>query len=170
VRIAGPADVEALYWLLLGDLQADNSLGVPVSAREVARIVRKLCSGDGGIVGVIDGLHGKPVGSVAIEAAKPWFSDTWILSQVWLFVTVDERHGQHFADDLFSFAEWHRADMSAKVGYDMVLENTVMSRTRLPAKIRLWGRHGQQIGGVFWTGAGNGQEHNEVGHTGDNGA
>jgi hypothetical protein len=149
VRIATTTDVTALYEQLVLDLEADNSLGLPVDRVDVARTVGKICRGENGIAGIIDGEYGIAA-SIGIQAVKPWFTSEWMLSQVWLFVNPDER-ASDFADELFQFAAWHREDMANRVGYDIVLENTVLSLNRLPAKLRLWGRYGQQIGGTFWT-------------------
>lgn len=151
VRIAQPDDVAALYWHLLGDLESDNSLHIPVSERAVFRTVSELCNGSGGIAGVIDGPHG-PVASIGIRAIKPWFSEQWMLSQVWLFVAPGARKGSHFGEDLFAFAEWHRTDMAKSLGYNLVLDNTILSFNRLEAKERLWSRFGKKVGSVFFIG------------------
>lgn len=155
VRIAQPDDVAGLYWHLLGDLEADNSLHIPVSERAVFQTVSELCNGGGGIAGIIDGPHG-PVASIGIRAIKPWFSDQWLLSQVWLFVTPQARKGTRFGDDLFRFADWHRREMSQTLGYDLVLDNTILSFNRLEAKERFWSRYGKRVGAVFFIGGENG--------------
>lgn len=164
VRLADKDDIASIFWHLMADLQADNSLDIPVDEKPVFETVRAACTMDESIAGIIDGPHGI-MGSICIRAVRLWFSKTTILSQVWLFVPPYARKTPKIADSLFEFAEWHRQDMSARVGYDMVLENTVLSFHRLPAKMRFWGRYGEQIGAVYFArGAKNelrqeGQEH-----------
>lgn len=149
VRLALADDIPQLYFHLVNDLEADNSLQIDVSPKAVLETVKECCEMRYAVAGIIDGPHGI-MGSIGIRAMEPWFSKQTILSQTWLFVTPYARTTGIF-DDLFRFAEWHRQDMSQRVGYDIVLENSVLSFTRLPAKIRLWGRYGKQIGAVFWT-------------------
>jgi hypothetical protein len=150
VRIATTDDTFEIYHHLMVDLQGDNSLGLPPDPVDVARVVGQMCRGENGICGVIEDSEGIAA-SIGIRAVKPWFTSEWMLSQIWLFVVPDARPGHHHAKDLFDFAQWHREDMSARTGAPVVLENTVLSLTRLPAKTRLWARHGEQIGAVFWT-------------------
>lgn len=165
VRVALPADEEALFWLLQRDLEDDNGLGFPASPRKVYAHVHKCCTGDGAIAGVIDGPRGI-VGSVGIEFISPWYSDVGMLIQIWQFVVPTNRSGKRFGEDLFAFAEWHRQDMSSRSGQDMVLDSTVMSHKRLAAKTRLWRRHGKQVGSIFWSGGENVQEFVEQHHSG----
>lgn len=149
VRIATPLDAAALFYQLRDDLQGDNWLGLPPDEPDCARTVAALCRGKDGIAGVVDSKRGI-VASIGIRAVKPWFTTEWMLSQIWLFVDPAAR-GAGLDDDLFQFAEWHREDMSARLGYDLIFENTVLSLNRLPAKLRLWRKHGEMIGGVYWS-------------------
>lgn len=149
VRVATIDDEASLFWHAMS-MEADNSLHIPVNEGAVFETVHACCTGDYSIAGIIDG-HDAPVASIGIRGVYPWFSKTVILSQIWLFVSPEARAGARLADMLFRFAEWHRQDMSKRLGYDMVLENTVMSFKRLDAKLRLWRRYGTQMGGVFWS-------------------
>lgn len=152
VRIAGIDDIEALYWQLLGDYNADNSLGWTPAPRKLARMVSECCRQENGIVGIIDGLNG-PIGSVGIEVHNPRYSDDEYLSQAWMFVMPEFRSGGRHWEDLFAFCDWWRQDMSEKLGKPLILESSVQSLNRLPAKLRLWRRRaGRQVGGTFWTG------------------
>lgn len=153
VRLATIADEEALYWQVLNDLNSDNNLGFSPSAKKVYDHIHACCTGKGGIAGVIDGPGGYLIGSIGIESIQPWHSQDWFLIQVWQFVLPEYRKGTHHAEDLFAFAEAHRRYMSSELGYDIVLETTVMSHKRLEAKSRLWRRRGgKQIGAMFWSG------------------
>lgn len=150
VRLAGTDDMANLYWHLMGDLRADNPVGIAESPKAVFETVKECCTMNNAIAGIIDGPNGMILGSIGIKAMVPWFSDATILTQVWLFVSPQARRGTRLGDDLFQFAQWHRQDMSERIGYDIVFENTIWSMTRLPAKIRLWGRYGTQVGAIFW--------------------
>jgi len=151
VRLATPDDIEPIFWPLMRTYAEDGDLGIPVSDKAVFETVRDMCNGNGGVAGVIDGPHGV-IGSMAIRAIQPWFASQYMLTEVWFFVVSAYRKGSHFTTDLFQFAEWHRQDMSERLGYDMVFENAVLSMDRLPAKMRLWEKfYGPPIGGVFWT-------------------
>lgn len=151
VRIAGPDDMSDIYWLLLGDYERDNSLGWTPSPRKVARMVGECCRQESGIAGIIDGLHG-PIGSVGLEVHNPRWSDDQYLVQAWIFVQPEHRFGKHHWEDLFAFCAWWQAWMSEQTGKPMILESSVQSHNRLPAKLRLWRRRaGVQVGGTFWS-------------------
>lgn len=104
-----------------------------------------------GLAGVIDGPDGI-VGSIGIEMANAFYSDDPLLMQVWQFVRPEYRKGTNYGNDLFTFAEWHRQDMAAKIGRPLILETTILSHNRMDAKIRLWRRKGRMIGAMFWSG------------------
>lgn len=152
VRKATLADEAPLFWLLLNDLDADNSLGFKPSDKRVYEHVHSCCSGESGVAGVIEATDGSIIGSIGIECAQPWHSNDWFLIQVWQFVLPEHRHGTTHGEDLFAFAEGFRRHMAKGAGHDMILELSVMSHHRLDAKTRLWRRHGKQIGALFWSG------------------
>ncbi len=151
VRVATQADERALGALLLNDLRADNDMGLPVAEVRVWRNVISACRGMRGIAGVIDGPDGivASVGIFAVQGA--WYSSAWFLSQTWLFVKPGHR-ARGYARDLFAFAEWHRADISARLGVEIGLETSVLSGKRLGAKARLWRRFARPVGHYFWSG------------------
>lgn len=152
VRIAGQDDVESLFWHLVNDYDFDNGMGWSVAPLKVLDLVRGCCLQENGIAGIIDGLEGV-IGSIGIEIHNPRYSNDDYLVQAWMFVLPDHRGGKHHWDDLFAFAEWYRADMAARLKRQVILESSVVSPHRLPAKLRLWRRRaGRQIGGIFWTG------------------
>ena len=149
VRFATRADEPALFWLLNRDLDADNRLGWSINPRKVLDHVQKCCRGKCGLAGIIDGPDGI-AGSVGIELTTPYYSDDFMLMQIWQFVRPEHRKGTRYGQDLFDFAEWHRQDMSARLGQELVLESTILSHHRLDAKIRLWKRKKRMIGAIFW--------------------
>lgn len=159
VRLATPADIEPLYWIVLRDLTADNPMGAEISPLKVLALVKQCCENAAGVAGVIEGRKGI-IGSAGIVMAQHDLSTMNFLKQVWLFVLPGARKGHpEHAERLFRFCLWHKGDMSQRLGYNVPLEISVLSRTRLPAKIRMWGRHGQMIGAVFE--ARDGDEHGQ---------
>lgn len=148
VRIATPDDAPALYWHLLSGLAADNPMECTVSPKKISEWVKKCCHGDGAIAGIIDGKTGI-AGSVGICSGEHVFSTDCILEQIWLFVTPGTRRSGRHAIELFRFCLWHKGDMSRRLGYSIPLQMSVLSRKRLPAKLRLWSRYGEMIGGIF---------------------
>lgn len=161
VRIATVADEESIFWHLMGPMRDDNDLGLPVSPRSVYDTIHACCTGELSICGVIDGADG-PVASIGIRGQYPWFSEEIILTQIWLFVIPEARSHARLGADLFKFANWHREDMSRRVGYNMSLENTVLSLHNLPLKRRFWGRYGREIGHVFWVRGDDEQEQQQI--------
>ena len=152
VRLANIEDAPDLYWHLLNDYEQDNSLGWKPSEKKVLAHVRECCLQENGVAGIIDGLHGV-IGSIGIEVYMPWYSDDEYLAQVWLFVLPEYRYGKTHYEDLFAFADWYRDEMSRKLGTPLVLESSVTTFNRLPAKVRLWRRRaGRQVGATFWSG------------------
>ena len=150
VRLATPTDIEPLFWLLMRDLTNDNPMGVAISPTKILALVKVCCNGNGGVAGVIE-EKGKIIASVGITVAQHDLSDTDFLKQVWLFVVPAARKKHpEYAQKLFKFCLWHKGDMSRRLGYDVPLEISVMSRKRLPAKLRMWGRYGDMVGAVFW--------------------
>jgi hypothetical protein len=153
VRLAEPEDIEAIFWSLLRTYSEDNDLGIPISPMAVFRKVEALCHRQGGIAGVIDGPHGV-VASIALQSVPFWFGydERPFITEIWCYVVKQYRKEGRFLFDLFNFADWHREDMSAQLGYDIVLENAVLSLNRLPAMMRLYEQfYGAPTGGVFWS-------------------
>lgn len=142
VRIAGRDDEDAIYDLLMA-LDQDNSFGVPYQESRVRSAIEKGTRGEGSIIGIIDGGD-ELAASVCLTFAQFWYSEEWYLAEQWLFVRPDYRQNR-FEADLFAFAKW----CQSKLGDGMLLISSVSSPARLPAKLRLWGQYGRQIGGIF---------------------
>lgn len=154
VRLAGPEDIQDLFWHLMHGYHADEGWGMgwSVSPRKVLAHVQECCAQQNGVAGIIDGLNGI-VGSIGIEVYNPWYSDDDYLSQAWLYVVPEHRFGTQHADALFDFQDWYKAEMEQRLGHPLLLESSVTSNERLPAKMRMFRRRaGRQVGGVFWDG------------------
>ncbi len=153
VRMAGPADEDALYDLLLA-LEADNGFGIAHEEARVRAAIEKGTRRQGAMIGVIDGKKGEYgeggelAASVCLTLAQFWYADAWFLSEQWLFVRPEYRFN-HFERELFQFAKWCREEFSRQNGSNTLLVTSVSSPKRLPAKIRLWSRHAHQVGAIF---------------------
>lgn len=146
VRLATPADEARLYALLI-ELYRDNGFGVSMSPQKVADHIRAGTDGKGGVIGVVDAGE-TIVASVGLFLAQLWFTDDWCLYERWLFVHPRYRQAG-LADALFEFAERHRLAMEKGIGSAFPLFTGPTSLNRLPAKMRMWRRHGRQIGAQF---------------------
>jgi len=146
VRVAGEADEDAIYDLLLA-LEDDNGFGVPHDRETVYTEIRKGTRKRGSMIGVIDGAD-ELAASICITLGHTWFSNRWHLTETWLFIRPDYRFNR-FDDDLFNFARWARYEIGKGLDYECQCFTTVSSPRRLPAKLRLWRRWGKQIGGIF---------------------
>lgn len=161
VRFATIDDLEPLYWMLMRDLSTDNPFLFPHTPTKVFNLVKLCCEGNGGVAGVIE-ERGKIIGSAGVVIAEHELCDVNLLKQVWMFVDPKARKGHpEYQDRLFRFCLWHKGDMSTRLGYDVPLEISVLSRKRLSAKLRLWGRYGEMVGGVFLARDRN-EQHDEI--------
>lgn len=150
VRTASAVDEDRIYDVLMA-LHRDN----PVDVYDPARVREQIAKGAsqakewGGLIGVVDSPSGDEIiASIGIFPNRPWFSDTWNLYELWLFVHPAYRHNG-LETDLFAFAIDYRRRMSQALGKEIRLFSSVTSLKRLAAKIRLWSRFGQMIGATF---------------------
>jgi hypothetical protein len=152
--MATERDESSLFDLLMA-LNADNGFGVPVSSERVLAAIQLGTRQRGGIIGVIDGPDGRIMGSISLVMAQFWYSDAWFLQEGWVFVRPEARASHHYRD-LFLFANWARLQMGTEptTGRPWLVQTSVWSLNRLPAKLRLWARFGRQVGGIFLIGQG----------------
>ena len=151
VRLAAPADEDALYALLLR-LSQDNPdpSGLRFDHDKIQLHVENACARSGAVAGVIDDPNGEGIiGSCGIFLFLPWYADEWILSCYWLYVDPPFRKFG-YGDLLFDFALKHRRDLSAASGYPLGLDISFVSRTHLPARERWWGKRAKKVGAMFF--------------------
>jgi hypothetical protein len=148
VRFAVPADEDALYDLLMALEEDNNSFGFDISEERIREQIKIGTEARGGAHGVIAG-NGCIAASVGLVPDRWWFAEKWSLAQLWLFVRKEYRQST-YADDLQKWAKWFRSDLEKRYGHPVPLINCVISRKRLPVKLRFWRRHsGEMIGGIF---------------------
>lgn len=149
VRIAGPADSEKLFEFLWHDLHRSNDMGLQRSERKVREQIAGMLNGTTGICGVIDDGD-RIVGACGLAASQVWYSEQWLISEVFLVVSPEHRKGTRHGQHLFEFAKWHREDLSRRCGTTFPLEISVFSNRKLEAKSRLWRRFARPVGAMFW--------------------
>ncbi len=156
VRLAEPRDENALYALLLDlRLQSRDLTLLPPSPKKIIETIKEGTEQRGMIIGVIDGPNDTIVASVGLVVMAPWWSDTAMLMQRWLY----SRPGapglsnsllpQGLSDSLLRFSEWAREQMSDGLMAPMYLESSHTWGSRIAARDRLFARYGRRVGSVF---------------------
>ncbi len=152
VRVANMGDEDRLF-RLLKRLHEDNPNpgNLPVSDQKVWAHVNAACRGQGAIAGVVDSPDkASLIASIGIFYQTAWWTDAPNLSQYWLYVDEPYRTGGKIYKNLLKFARWHRADMSARLGINLGLENSFITKQDPMARFRLWRKSGRCIGMIFW--------------------
>ena len=142
VRIAGPADEEALLALLMDDLRVNAEHMAIISEERVMFHIQSGTRQRGGVVGVI-GPVGAPVACVILVPFQPWWSNAWWLQEVVNYVHPDHRRSGH-VDALLDFIKWASDDMTKGCGYRVPVLCGVLGAWRVRAKMALYARK-------FWT-------------------
>lgn len=150
VRQATAEDEAAIYDALVA-LYADNP--VPDSYTP-ERVKQKIAEGASlahqyaGLIGIIDGNDGEIAATIGIYPYTPWYTNEWMLTEMWLFVRPAYRR-HHLHKELFAFARAYRDAMSDVAGRPVKMLTSVSSKRRLAAKFRVWNRFADMVGGFF---------------------
>jgi hypothetical protein len=95
------------------------------------------------IVGVIDAPDSdKIAASIAIEYTQPWYSEDWVLYELWNNVHKDYRRST-YAQDLIKFAKWLSDSTSRPLGM------SIYTTERVEPKVALYRRKMPQVGALF---------------------
>lgn len=148
VRIALPQDEPALLELYLQDIRENAAHIAPVDVDKCLANIQVGTRRRGGVVGVVDGPEGKPVGMVILHPCQWHWSQGWYFFEVMLYVAKEHRKLTH-TDDLMAFARWFVDANSAKIGHAMYLICGVLGGWRVRAKVALYRRKFKQAGAVF---------------------
>ena len=137
VRVADERDEDELMSLCEG-LHSENAL-FPMSAVKVRAMLRAALVGPvhmrRGIVGIV-GPAGDIEGSIFLEINSLWYSDEYVLSELWNYVRPQFRSSSN-SKDMIAFAKL----MSER--FKLPLMIGVLSNERTEAKIR---HYRQQLG------------------------
>ncbi len=146
VRLAEPRDENALYTLLMDlRLESRDLTLLPPSPKKIIETIKEGTEQRGMIIGVIDGPD-TIIASVGLVVMAPWWSDTAMLIQRWLYSRPGTRG---LSDSLFRFSEWAREQMSDGLMDPMYIESSHTWGNRIAARDRLFARYGRRIGSVF---------------------
>lgn len=136
---ASSEDEDELYQHLLL-LHGENGM-FTVSEMKVRDFIRQATDQKGAMIGLIRGGLGIEA-SIGMVIDQWWYSDSWILSERWIFVHPDHRKKNHAAR-LTDFAKWCDKQLN------LPLAVGIMSTTRVEAKERLYRRKFTYVGGFF---------------------
>ena len=151
VRIAQPADEEAIFDLIMMDLAENAAVVAPIDETKVRRNIRIALTGENGIkgfAGVIDGPQGKPVAIGLVIPAQWWWSNQWYLLETINFVHPDHRRSHHI-DDILEFERWTADTFTRNFGYRTYMMFGVLGWKRVRAKISLYRRKLAMTGAAF---------------------
>lgn len=157
VRIAGPADEQAIHDLLLLDLNENAAHIAPIDSgfdgpagfeSRVVETIRACTRKRGGMCGVIDGPEGGPVAVIILHPVMWWWSKGCYWFEIVNFVHPDHRRSRH-VDDLLNFARWCSDATSKQMGTRFYLICGVLGAWRVRAKIALYRRKFRQAGAAF---------------------
>lgn len=148
VRIAIEADEPAIVDLLVMEVQEHGGDVAPVDEERILEHVKMGTRKRGGIVGVIDGLNRKPVGTIGLIPMQWWFSQGYFIQELWLFVHRDHRRSRHAAD-LISFGNWAADSWSRAYGSRVYTVSGVLTTKHAQEKMRLYRRLSNFHGGIF---------------------
>lgn len=144
VRIAGPHDQEELMELL-PELYKEEAL-MSISLPKLRDTIERGTTGQGGLIGVIDGDHGIEA-TIGMAFHQFFYTEDWVLNELWLCVKPEYRQSTH-AKRLVEFGKWC-ADQLSNPQVRIPFLYGVVTRHRLLPKMRLFGRHAPQIGALF---------------------
>lgn len=148
VRLAGAADEARLLELLVADIAENAGHIAPASVPTLLQQIQVCTRARGGFCPVVDGADGNPVGLALLVPTQWWWSDQFFLSEIVMFVHPKARHSRCGAALLT--AEKALADnMSKTLGHRIYLLAGVTATQRGQAKLRLYGRHLNPVGGFF---------------------
>lgn len=126
----------------------NNSFGIELEPGRIREHIQLGTRREGGLHGVIDAPGNKIAGSIGVIWQREWFAKNYHWQILWFFV-LSEYRSRHYDEALITWARRQRDDFSLRYGRAVPLIDAPFSRVRLPAKLRLWRRWGEQIGGIF---------------------
>ena len=140
VRKAVPADEPELYSMCC-ELHRENAM-FSMNEAKVRAMLHRAFDGSGAIIGAI-GATGSIQGCIFLIIDSMWYSDEWVLEELWSFVLPQYRKSNN-AKDLVGFAKRCSTELS------IPLVIGVVSNIRTQAKIGLYRRQlADPVGAYF---------------------
>lgn len=151
IRFCNEGDRERLLWFVRAG--HDESAMFTLSDRKVQSVIDHGIASpknDAGdvvhlvMIGIIDAPDdsSRIAASIAVEYTQPWYSDDWVLYELWNNVHKDYRKST-YAQDLIKFGKW----VSDSTGRPLGMQ--IYTTERLTPKIELYRRKMQQVGALF---------------------
>lgn len=147
LRFATPADEDRIFNCLIAFHQ-EGALPYSFSPKKLRARIKEGTEAKGGIIGIIDAPDGRVAATVGIWPHQVWYSDEFLLSEMWFYVRKEFR-GAGFDKLLFDFSRAYQADIGARMGRKVSLICGIFDNRRLKAKVRLFARFARQVGAVF---------------------
>lgn len=147
MRLAGVRDEPVILDLLLADLEENATAIAPPDIKRIMANVEIGTRGRGGFTLVIDGATG-PVAVAILAPTEWWWSTRVFLQEVVLYVSPEARKA-HAGTDLLNMEKWLADRMSESQGERVFLLAGVTGTKRIDAKMRLYSRSMNQVGGFY---------------------
>jgi GNAT superfamily N-acetyltransferase len=148
VRIATIADEPAIFDLIMMDLDENATHIAPIDTDQVIRHIHVATRQQGGIMGVIDGPEGTPIGLVLLVPEQWWWSRAYYVQEKITYVHPDHRGAGHI-HDLLQFARWTADIWTASFGYRIFMLCGVLGTKRIREKMILYRRKFRAVGMAF---------------------
>jgi hypothetical protein len=151
VRIALPADEEAVFQLVMTDLRENAEIVAPINDAKVRRNIRCAITGEGGvrgIIGIIDGPNKEPVAVGILVPYQWWWSEQYYWHEIINYVHKDHRKSNHI-NDLIQFERWAGDTFTKNFGYRTFVLFGVLGWKRVRSKIMLYRRKLTMSGAAF---------------------
>lgn len=145
IRLAQPEDEDALFQFVKL-MHAENGL-FPLSETQARIMIRHATDRRGGVIAIIDGPDGSIEASMCAVVEPHWYTVAMSLNERWNFVRQDCRKTSH-ARRLIEFAK----AVGNELGIPVFMG--VLSTHRTEAKVRLYRRQLEPVGGFFAHGLG----------------
>jgi hypothetical protein len=147
VRLAVEADEPALLRLVMEDLAENATQVAPASEARILENLQVATRGKGGFCPVIDGADG-PVALALLVPTQWWWSTNFFLSETFMYVSPPARRSRA-ATRLLQYECWLADTMSVELDEPIFVLAGVTATKRQRAKMRLYRRHMNQVGGFF---------------------
>lgn len=141
VRMAKAEDEDAI--MNLCRLLHEENGQFKMSDEKVRAALRQAFERRGGVIGVIDGPNGLE-GMILLHIGQIWYSDDWMLEEMFNFVHPDCRKGSSRVRALVVFAK----ECAIKLGLPLMIG--VLSSKRTAAKVRIYESMGLPNSGAYF--------------------
>lgn len=120
-----------------------------MSDEKVRAALRQAFERRGGVIGVIDGPNGLE-GMILLHIGQIWYSDDWMLEEMFNFVHPNFRKGSSRVRALVEFAKGCSERLSKEAGHSIPLMIGVLSSKRTAAKVRIYESMGLPNSGAYF--------------------